>query len=810
MLHRYCIWICILIFPCLAWSQHQETHHRARIYLEGRDIKSLGALGIETDHGEYAPYKHLTNDFSEEELRTVHQAGFSYEVLIPDVQAYYRDPTVRAAFDATPRSGGFPCEMNPTPVVADNYPVPAHFRLGSMAGFYTYQDMLAILDTMRMLYPHLISAKRIVSPSIVTHEGNPIYWLRISDNPDVDESAEPEVLYNALHHAREPNSLTQLIYYMWYLLENYETNPEVQFIVDNTALYFIPCVNPDGYIHNELIEPNGGGLWRKNRNVNSNGTFGVDLNRNYGYEWGHDDFGSSPNPGSQVYRGTGAFSEPETQAMRAFCNAHEFVVALNYHSYGNLLIYPWGYSDTPSDDAATFNNLAAVMTTTNNYLPGVGSETVGYVTNGVSDDWMYGETTTKPSILSMTPEVGSSNSGFWPPVSEIVPNCKATMWMNLAAAVTPHNAGLLQVDAGQSVLEAQYPYLRYKLRRFGLADGTLTAHLTALDEQWVEVLSEPAAFNLANNEMAADSFALRFAEELPHGTPLRLLLHLDNGAFTHTDTITLHYVNFETTLPYEADFTTLGAWGDSETWNVTAEDYVSAPSSLTDSPYDFYADNASTFITLDTPIDIGEAEDYRLRFWTKWNIEADYDYAQLQLSVNDGEWMPACGRYTVAGTNWQARDEPLWEGIRMDWVQEEIDLNGHVNAGDALRLRFLLRSDGAVRMDGFYVDDLMYEERNIDVVSAVQSIVPDDFTVRVFPNPTAHHASIQLKALPGDIQHGEWTLLHSSGHSVQQGRIRHHEDRFEIDTTPLPAGSYWLKIRVNDSTIRVQKLVVVK
>ena len=115
--------------------------------------------------------------------------------------------------------------------------------------------------------------------------------MKISDNPNTDEP-EPEVLYTALHHAREPESLSQLIYYMWYVLENYATDPEVQALVDNTEMYFAPCINPDGYLYNEQTDPNGGGLWRKNRRDNLDGEFGVDLNRNYDFSWGYDDTGS--------------------------------------------------------------------------------------------------------------------------------------------------------------------------------------------------------------------------------------------------------------------------------------------------------------------------------------------------------------------------------------------------------------------------------------------------------------------------------------------------------------------------------------
>ena len=146
--------------------------------------------------------------------------------------------------------------------------------------------MLDELDQMHQLYPNLISARSDIkdptsdeNPHIhETYEGRFLQWVKISDNPNDNEN-EPEILYTALHHAREPGSLQQLIFYMWYLLENYAQDDVIKEILDNTELYFVPCVNPDGYIYNETNDPQGGGMWRKNRYNNH----GVDNNRNYSY-----------------------------------------------------------------------------------------------------------------------------------------------------------------------------------------------------------------------------------------------------------------------------------------------------------------------------------------------------------------------------------------------------------------------------------------------------------------------------------------------------------------------------------------------
>lgn len=180
-------------------------------------------------------------------------------------------------------------------------------------------------------------------------------------------------------------------------------------------------------------------MWRKNRRKNPDSiSVGVDLNRNYGYQWGFNDAGSSPNGSSDVYRGTSDFSEPEIQAIRNFCIEKKFSVALNCHTYGNLLIYPWGYSDSDTRDSVFFRSMASDLTAFTQYTYGTGSQTVGYVTNGDSDDWMYGDTLAKPKVFSMTPEIGTFDDGFWPVQARILPLAQENVPANLYLA---HAAG---------------------------------------------------------------------------------------------------------------------------------------------------------------------------------------------------------------------------------------------------------------------------------------------------------------------------------------------------------------------------------
>ncbi|MCH8991324.1 MAG: methylated-DNA--[protein]-cysteine S-methyltransferase, partial [Acidobacteria bacterium] len=180
---------------------------------------------------------------------------------------------------------------------------------------------------------------------------------------------------------------------------------------DNRIAIIIPChrvVSADGELTGY-----GGGLWRKNRNTLLSPDIGVDLNRNYGYQWGYDNSGSSPIPGSQTYRGASAFSEPETANMRAFINSREFTFVINYHAYSDLWLWPWGYDYIYTPDELLFYTIGDSIRTFNGYTPEIGWSL--YATNGDCDDWVYGATGEHGRALPFTPEVGSAaEGGFWP------------------------------------------------------------------------------------------------------------------------------------------------------------------------------------------------------------------------------------------------------------------------------------------------------------------------------------------------------------------------------------------------------------
>jgi hypothetical protein len=315
-------------------------------------------------------------------------------------------------------------------------------RLGpgrAMGGYRTLSEIGLALDSISIAHPEIVSSKWSIGNSI---EGRPIWVIKISDNPSVDEE-EAEVYYYACHHAREVITPELLIYFMRYLTNNYGIDPQVTYLVDNRELFFSPCLNPDGYHYNEETDPDGGGMWRKNRRNNGAGTFGVDINRNYGYQWGFDNSGSSPNPSDLDYRGSAPFSEPETQAQRDFINSRHFKVIANYHSYSELFLYPWGYDEIVTPDNEIFARMGDSVRTMTGYTPGPPWQTL-YSVNGGSFDWEYGEQTTKEKVYAISVEVGSSSDGFWPPLNRITPLVQLHIQPNLFYARIADNPARLR------------------------------------------------------------------------------------------------------------------------------------------------------------------------------------------------------------------------------------------------------------------------------------------------------------------------------------------------------------------------------
>lgn len=769
-----------------------QNYSRIQVFTDSRGFQTLAEMGIGIDHGTIKKDYSFTSDFSQEEIQLIQSAGYTYKILIADLEEFYVSQNLNESKSTVPTKN-IGCSGNS--VSAFTPTVPSNFQLGSMGGFYTYQQFLNELDSMASKYPNLISVRDTIN-SFTSIQNRPIYWVKISNNPNTDE-AEPEVLYTAVHHAREPNSLSEVIFYMWYLLENYATTPEVAYLVDNTEMYFVPMVNPDGYVHNQTTNPNGGGMWRKNRRLNSGGSYGVDLNRNYSYGWGTT--GTSASQSNDTYCGTAAFSEPETQAIKWFCENRDFKFAFNAHTYGNDILFPIGATTSEfADDHDYFDLFTGHMTHENDY--GHMKSSSLYPASGDSDDYMYKmDLALKPKIFAMTPEVSNTSGGFWPASNQITGICQEMVFPNLVLSHLTHRY-LEVTDTDPSMIGSITGTFNHNALRLGQENGPVTVSITPL--AGIQSVGSPVVHDLAIMQNATGNIAYTLLPTILFGDEIKYVLNTEYVGWTKHDTIVKQFGAITPQILDQA--TTAVNWTGN--WGITTTTFVSPSSSFTDTPVGNYTNNTTQTFQYTTPVDLTNTTAAMIRFYAKWDIEANYDYCQFQVSTDNGtSWIGQCGNYTVPGVSGsgsvQPNGQPVYEGTQSAWVQEEISLSDYL--GETINLRFILRSDGGSTSDGFYFDDfeVLY---NIDFTGIEEH---QEQLFHVVPNPANDQVSLHFDT---SIENGELSILTYSGQLVKSEKVEVNQQVLNLNTSDWNSGVYYLQF-VSDqhSSRKPVKLIVV-
>lgn len=297
---------------------------------------------------------------------------------------------------------------------------------GGVAGGSFFDDFRTLEETYAQLDAWIAARPDLVTPFTIgtSLEGRPIRGIRISKAP----AGSPGVLFNATQHAREWGAQTTSMFIADQLITREGTDPRVTSLLARAWIDVIPVCNPDGYVYSWTTNR----LWRKNRRNNGDGSFGVDLNRNWAFQWGGG--GASANPVDETYRGPSAFSEPESAALRDYFLTRTTLAGhIDFHAYSQLVLSPWGYTATPPANNAAFLLLgnemkdAIARTSGKSYTVGPIASTL-YVASGSSVDHAYGQ----HGVPSYTIEVRDTGSyGFVMPVSELVPNATE----NFAAAL---------------------------------------------------------------------------------------------------------------------------------------------------------------------------------------------------------------------------------------------------------------------------------------------------------------------------------------------------------------------------------------
>jgi hypothetical protein len=600
------------------------------------------------------------------------------------------------------------------------------YGAGSLGGFWTLDEVKAKLDDLVAGDTRDLVGDKLDTLGW-TLQNRPVWGLLVGKHVSGPDT-RPAVLLNALTHAREPEGMETLFWFVDDLLANYDTDPVARYLLDQRRIYIVPVVNPDGYRYNQRIYDSTAvfGLWRKNLRDNdgnhvTNGADGVDINRNFGYQWGYDNIGSSNAQNSQTYRGTGAFSEPETGIQRDLVAALQPVTGFSFHTYGDLLVHPWGYVPAGTPDSVRFQTWTDEMSAVNGFTGGPGPRIL-YSVNGEFNDWTYGETVLKPRAFTWTPEIGGPSDDFWPPVDRIgtlaesmVRSCYvvtgiAGPWVR-AGAVTIAEGALNAGHLAHLFVRAE------NIGQSGTAGPALQAQLTALDHE-VEVLSGPVSFPSLGSFQSADpagapasgAFVVAAADTVTPGRSMRFRVDFTDANAMHCrDTIEV-VVGTPTTV-FLSDCSALAGWtGFGGGWGVKQNDPDHPSRYFTDSPAGLYTSGLNAAIGPTALLDLSHGVHAWALFDDRWVFESDYDGALFEASRDGIDWTPlAAGATTLSdGANAVGDGLPAFEGSRWRWAGDRVDLSSFAGGGAnaQVRIRLHSRSDAGLQLDGLSVDSL--------------------------------------------------------------------------------------------------------
>ena len=699
-------------------------HSKMKIFINGNiDMEKINSQGLFFDHAEMQDGS-METWLSEDEIILLKKSGIPYQILIEDWDEYYS-----TIAKMTPSEVRDAIQLS---VLEYNV---SHSIYGTMGGYLTFSEVVSKLDSMRIEYPGLISQKFSIGQTVENRE---MWTVRVSNSPNAP-TGRPEVWFHSLIHAREPMSMEQNIYFMYWLFENYNIDPIATYILNNREIYFTPVFNPDGYEYNRSTDPNGGGFWRKNRKQFGGNTFGVDLNRNYGiYQfWNSANNGSSTDSTSDTYRGKSPFSEPETRNAMNFVNSRNFRGVLSYHTYGNYLIRPWGHVDAPSPDEKIFQNISQDMVLNNHYTLGRSNQTVNYGVRGVIDDWYYNDSG-HIKAFAMTPEVGTGNDGFWPLQSRILPLAKQNVSQNIY--FTMFSGPFMNTNSvalnSEYYLPGETGTLKVILKNKGLENASNIRVELVSEHPLITVLTNPMTYS-DYNSFREDSVSFNFSVA-PNATTIsayktKLKIFQNNTDLVYTKDINI-VIGSGNVLLLDSAENGLGKWTVSGGFGTTTSQFHSSSRSFSDSPTGLYSNSSIRTMTLQTPLNITANPVVILSFWYKHTIDT-LDNAYVDVS-SDG------------GTSW--RSEKFYNKTVNNWTKEIIDIT-ELAGGVNLKIRFSLVTNGSVTSDGIYIDDIRlagYNSITTGITSENEIPLKYDLSQN-YPNPFNPSTSISYQILQG-------------------------------------------------------------
>lgn len=706
-------------------NSSQEKYSKVRISLKtSSDARKLTAVDLHLEGGISKPGVYFETWLSESEIALLNKSGVAYSVEIADWMEYYKSlPTMS------------PAQVQKALQESQRDFAVSHSIYGTMGGHLKVAEMINKLDSLRIQYPSLVSAKFSIGN---TYESRPMWTVRITKNPDAT-TGRPEIWYNGVTHAREPLGMENVLYYVYWLVENYNIDPIATYILNNREIYWTPIINVDGYYYNETTNPTGGGQWRKNRTPQSGAT-GVDLNRNFGtYNfWNSSNGGSSTSPSSDTYRGVYPFSEPETQVMKAFDIARNFKVQLDYHTYGNYLIKPYAWCDpTPTPDDAVYNEYGNDIVADNHFLFGTPLGTVNYAVRGGDLDWMYNTDSTGHSshIYCMTPEVGVI--GFWPPQTSILPEAQTCLFMNTYYALVagPYVGLKSQTLNKNTYLQGESGTLKVLFRNKGQGVASnvkveltpLTGYLTIPTQLYTK-----ASLGI----FASDSTTFNFTigATCPNNSVVyaRLRLRQDDTVTMYDKNVSIFVGSGYTILRDSAENGTTN-FPTMTNWSIVTNKYLSPTHSFKGA-----CTNSGVNQMISVPLNVSSYPAVYLSWYQKYALETGYDFGFVDVSSNNG-------------TSWQRI--ATFNGLDSStWKLQSFNISQYANGSTNMLIRFRDSCDTNLNWDGWYVDNINVTAFQVAPtgIEGGSALLPAKYELNQnYPNPFNPTTKINF-ALPKD------------------------------------------------------------
>lgn len=669
-------------------------------------------------------------------------------------------------------------------------------KVRDIPGYHPYAENLAILQSYAETYPTLCKLVNIgtTTGKQYSEQGYTYYddfqqdiWaLKLSDNVNIEED-EPCVYYFGGHHAREPIGSEVTMAVLANYLNNYNSDTVLHNLIDSTQIWFVPMVNPNGQ---KIVLDQIDVMWRKNIHDNNNnytfdvsgtangqGLDGVDINRNYGYMWGN--VGATDDIFQATYHGTEGFSEPETQAIKQLLDTHHFVAGISYHSYGQLVLYPYGYAnDLYGPDVLSLKALADSMA---HAIPAINTGTytpeaswVLYPSMGGLDDYAYGVR----GIFGYTIEMGTE---FVPPATTVEQIKTSNLHAARILLERAHKSLLkghicdqnntpiaceVYVEGIDNSVVPRNPYLSddfgsyYRLlepgeysvtyKKYGYVSQTCLITINTNQETINNVSLLPAAFgsvtgtlvdhdsvtpiayanitflNTPTGILTTDEYGEFNIPNIAYGTYTVKIEANDYPSYTRTVIInqaqnTLHFYVFQPTFTDSFE-NNLTDW--QTTWTRTNTKALDGSYSLTDSQ-GYYGNNQTSACTYAHTIQLQPSNYFFVSFGTTYDLEEGYDYCYFQIKPEGQDWVTID---SFTGNH--------------DWYKTSYDLSSY--CGQSVQLRFLLDTDGYTTADGIYIDLFKLYQVVATPTIDPESVLLTDRIIKNYPNPFNPSTNISL------------------------------------------------------------------